>query len=998
MHVLYWDIETFSTLNLADCGAWRYSADLTTGVWCIAFAAGDDPVSIWVPGEPIPEVFSTAAADPDWLLVAHNSNFERALAERLLHPHYGWPVVPLAQHRCTMVAALANALPGSLGAAAAALGLPFRKDAEGRRLMLAMAKPRKARKGEPDITHWHDDMERRLRLQDYCRRDVEVERELYKRLPPLLPDEQALWQLDAAINMRGFYVDLPLAKAAREIVLAEQAAIDAEIAEITGGQITSVNQVAKLGAYIQERGHTVTGLTKRSVSALMEHEPAADIQRLLELRQQGAQAAARKLGSLISGIDADHRLRGTLRYHGASTGRWSGSRFQPQNLKKAQTKNLDAAIIAVRSGDLEGVRTIGAPLAIVGDISRNMICAAPSHVLYGADFSAVESRVLAWLAGETWKLDVYKKFDETGDPAIEPYCVSASHILKRTVTPEDEAGRAIGKVADLAYGFGGGLNAWRRFDRSDTYTDAQIETFKTEWRAQHAATVRFWQGLEGTLRRAIRTGQRIAFGNLAAEYVNGTLFLTLPSGRRLAYPQAHLEPGKYGTPEIVYKDNARGGWTDQRGWFGTFTENCVQAVARDLLAASMTRLEAAGYSVVLHCHDEAVCETPEDFGTVDEFLRLMTALPDWGAGLPLAAKAWKRINYAKPQPLVPLDTPKPVKPVVPVKTEPAKTMNGYHVSVAQPTPAIVVASKQFPPSPYAHIPLAALIGQPLTAGKILCPFHADTTPSLHVYPNNFHCFVCGAHGDATDWLMMVESKTRAEALCVLEAWEGPKVVPVQQGDPEKAQQTLAYAARIWDACRSIKGTLAIKYLADVRGIDADLLPADDNALRFHPRCPFGSGKSAPCLVALYRDIESNAPAGIHRVGLTSEVFAGGKVQRRTLGPWASPRAIKLWPATDQLFLAEGLETTLAAGTRLQYCGKPMRPAWAAGSAGNITKFPVLADVKQLTLLVDHDAAGERSANDCYLRWYAAGRRNVVRLRPKRVDADFNDVVLERRAP
>ena len=241
---------------------------------------------------------------------------------------------------------------------------------------------------------------------------------------------EALWRLDAIINRRGFYVDLDLAKATRKIVHAEQEAIDAEITELTGGRITSINQVAKLQALLGELGHDVSGLTKKSVSAALAHKPEGDVKRLLELRQEGAQAAARKLDSLLAGIDADQRMRGTLRYHGASTGRWSGARFQPQNLKKAKTENLDAAIDAIRAGDLGRLRRIGAPLAIAGDVSRNMIVAAPGHVLIGADFSAVESRVLAWIADETWKLDAYRRFDETGDPAAEPYCVTASKILQ----------------------------------------------------------------------------------------------------------------------------------------------------------------------------------------------------------------------------------------------------------------------------------------------------------------------------------------------------------------------------------------------------------------------------------------------------------------------------------------------------------------------------------------------------------------------------------------
>jgi DNA polymerase len=381
---------------LADVGARRYAADPSSEAVCVGYAVDDAPVQIWTPGQQIPAEFLAASRNSDWVVVAHNDQFETAIEELLLGPRYGWPLVAIERHRCTMAAALANALPAALDAAAAALGLSIRKDANGHRLMQQMSQPRRARKDEdPGAIHWHDDPERRLRLHGYCRRDVEVERELFHRLPPLSDEEQALWVLDYLINRRGFHVDLVLAEAARKIVRQEQAAIDAEVAKLTGGRITSVHQVAKLQALLRERGHKMTSLNKRAVNAVLASEPVDDIRRLLELRRQGAQAAARKLDSLIAGLDADQRLRGTLRFHGASTGRWSGSRFQPQNLKKPQTKDLEAAIEAIRAGECERVRVLGAPLAIIGDVSRAMICAAPGHVLYGADFSAVESRVLA---------------------------------------------------------------------------------------------------------------------------------------------------------------------------------------------------------------------------------------------------------------------------------------------------------------------------------------------------------------------------------------------------------------------------------------------------------------------------------------------------------------------------------------------------------------------------------------------------------------------------
>jgi DNA polymerase len=978
MPVLFRDIETRGTLRLADVGAWRYAADATTEVLCVAYAVDDGPVRIWTPDLPIPEEFDAAARDPHRLVVAHNDQFETAIEERLLEPRHGWPLVPIERHRCTMAAALASALPGALDAAAAALGLAVRKDAEGHRLMMQMARPRKPRKGEdPSLIYWHDDLEHRLRLQEYCKRDVEVERELYRRLPPLSDDEQRLWVLDATINQRGFYVDLELAEATRKIVRAEEEAIDAEVAEITGGRVTSVNQVAEMGTLLAELGHDVTdGLTKKSVGTLLADEPEGDGKRLLELRQQGALASARKLDSLIGGVDADRRLRGTLRFHGASTGRWSGSRFQPQNLKKAKNGNLDAAIDAIRAGDLERLRTFGAPLAIAGDVSRNMITAAPGHVLIGADFSAIESRVLAWIAGETWKLDTYRQFDETGNPKLEPYCVTASKILQREVTPEDEAGRQIGKTCDLAFGYGGGLSAWRRFDSSGTYTDAEVESFKAQWRSTHAATVRFWHALENALRRALRTGQRLTLGNLGAEVIGGVLYLTLPNGRRLAYPQARLVNGKHpGTVQIVSRDNARGGWCEQRGWFGAFTENVVQAVARDLLAAAMVRLEEAGYPIVLHVHDEAVAEVPESFGSTGQFLELMTTLPAWAEGLPIAAKSWVRTCYAKTTSAPAAEKSTTVeKPAVVEKPAPEKPKVNPKLTIVPPIPKL------------GEVLLADLIGQPLVNGKIICPFHNDRTPSLSLYPDHFHCFVCGAHGDAIDWLMMVEKKSRLAAMRYFAAWDGP-AAPRATGD----SGALTLAAQIWEKASPIIGTPAVRYLTDVRGIDIDILPETVNdTLRFHPHCMFGPGMRVPCMIALFRDVKTDMPAGIHRIALTDDVlFAGGKVKRMMLGAWPTPRAIKLWPATDQLFLGEGIETVLAAATRYE-----MRPAWAAGSSNNISKFPVQGNVQQLTLLVDHDDAGVAASAACRQTWRAAGRK-VERLRPKRFGKDFNDLVLEK---
>jgi DNA polymerase len=301
MPTLFWDIETRSTVSLEDAGAWRYAADATTEVLCIGFAVNDSDVGIWTPGQPIPDEFIAAASDPTWCIVAHNFAFERAIAIRILRPRFNWPEIPLAQQRCSMSLALANALPAALDNAARALKLDYQKDAEGYLLMQRMARPRRPRKNEdPAGIHWVDSPELRERLQLYCKRDIETERALYRRLPPLSPIEQRLWELDALINARGFYTDIALAKAACEIARIEQANINAEICTLTNGEIDSVHQVERIKAFVLRHGHTIAGLTRRSVSAVLAHNPASDIRQLLELRRAGARASTRKFDTLLN--------------------------------------------------------------------------------------------------------------------------------------------------------------------------------------------------------------------------------------------------------------------------------------------------------------------------------------------------------------------------------------------------------------------------------------------------------------------------------------------------------------------------------------------------------------------------------------------------------------------------------------------------------------------------------------------------------------------------
>jgi DNA polymerase bacteriophage-type len=405
-------------------------------------------------------------------------------------------------------------------------------------LMHQMSKSRRARQCEDsNRIHWFDDDERLQRLYEYCRQDVEVERALFERLPLLSKREQVLWQLSCRINERGFCVDRQLAVAARRIAQAAAPEIDAELGELTGGAVTTINQVARLLTWLQQHC-AIEKLERKAIERQLEVEdlPPA-VRRVLELRLEGAQAAVKKLGALLQRAGTDNRVRGAFRYHGASTGRWSGEGLQPQNLKRPVVADLEAAIAAVATGDYEHVRKhYPRPLAVVGDCSRAMICAAPGHVLMGADFSAIESRVLAWVAGEEWKVDSYRRYDATHDPRDEPYCETACKIFRvpsgsyTKQSPE----RGVGKTCDLAFGYMGGLNAWRKFE-PERFSDAEVEAFKKEWRAAHPAIRQFWYDLDRAAWTAVRErGQVIRCGRVAFKCAGAFLFLKLPSGRKLA--------------------------------------------------------------------------------------------------------------------------------------------------------------------------------------------------------------------------------------------------------------------------------------------------------------------------------------------------------------------------------------------------------------------------------------------------------------------------------
>ena len=373
MSILHIDFESRSAVDLKKTGVYRYASDPSTDVWCMAYAFDDEPVALWTPESDLHDrVADHVKAGGE--LAAWNATFERIMWWRLLTPRYGWPMPKLEQFRCIMAESYAMALPGQLGMAAAALGLDAQKDDASHRLMLQMARPRRT---NPDGTHvWWDDEDRRNRLYAYCKQDVETERQAEKRLLRLRPHEREIFLLDAKINDRGVMIDEKACHAAKKIVQATQAKLDAEMRRITGGIVSACSNVNELTAWLQLSGVPAESVKKDQITELLTMEWPDDVKRVLQLRQEAGKTSTAKITSMLNRIDGDRRMRGNLQYHGAGTGRWAARGAQLQNLPRQSMDFGDAEVKHLLSGDAEVVDMLyGSPLHFVADGVRAMILA-----------------------------------------------------------------------------------------------------------------------------------------------------------------------------------------------------------------------------------------------------------------------------------------------------------------------------------------------------------------------------------------------------------------------------------------------------------------------------------------------------------------------------------------------------------------------------------------------------------------------------------------------
>jgi len=662
MAFVYVDIETHSELELTACGAHVYARDPSTDVYFVCFAVDDGPVQVWKPGAEVPAVFANPAG---FTFVFDNWTFERAILEHVLIPRYGFVPIPTAQMDCAQRKALASAFPAELGLRCLALGLPYRKDEAARRAMLRLARSSKRktskRKTVIDPVIYEHDLEL---TRQRCMTDVEMTRATYNhpRIRPLSSYEQQVMRQDAVINDRGVCANVPFLEAVQVLATHELPGINAKLAALTDGAVTSVNQRDRILAAINARGHKLATLGKRSVAAALASKTIDVFTcEVLTLRKRGAFASPKKSKKLLDYANADdHRIRGALRYHGAGTGRWTSVGAQLHNLTRNDAELPVTLVDALIAGDYAELARYGDPLKVASGLSRAALCAAPGFELICADLAGIESRIVAWLAGEAWKLDLFRRYDATGDELLDPYRVLAHVILKGAVSIEaiTAAQRQLGKYSELAFGFGGSIGAWRGIAGDDGRSDKEILEIVRVWRGRHPMIRAFWRRLMHAALKAIRTKQAIPVNSsplspIVAAFDGYALTLTLPSGRVINYPAAHIvvDPER-GTPNIEFMDNAKtapkvkkkagekvtSGWRSVRAWSGIFVENVVSGIARDLLAAAIDRAEARGWPVVHHSHDEVVVEMPIRAISKQDALASLLEAPAWAAGLPLGGK------------------------------------------------------------------------------------------------------------------------------------------------------------------------------------------------------------------------------------------------------------------------------------------------------------------------------------------------------------------------
>lgn len=658
MHHLSIDLETYSSVPIAKAGAQKYiqSPDFEILLFAYSLDGGDVQIIDLAQSELLPQWLASALSDPQYIKHAYNASFEWGCLSKFMG------TLPIDQWRCTMFHGLYCGYTAGLDATGKALGLPADKQklSTGKALIryfCVPCAPTKTNGGRTRNYPRHDPAKWAL-FKEYCIGDVTTEMEMLHRLEnfPVPPELEKQWQTDVLINARGVAVDMDMVRGALWIGETTRDQLTDEAVTLSG--LDNPNSVKQLMQWLEEElDEELTDLRKDTVSRLLNGNLTNDTaRRMLEIRQELGKTSTKKYNAIEAAVCADGRVRGLLQFYGANrTGRWAGRLVQVQNLPRTYVEPLPLARDLVKRRETASLRALfGSVPDTLSQLIRTSFIAEPGNALVDADFSAIEARVISWLAGESWRLDVFRTHGKIYEAsASQMFGVPLERIKKGN--PE-YALRQKGKVAELALGYQGSTGALIKMGALDMgLTEAELPDIVNRWRDANKRIRDLWYSMEAAAVQVIQTGQPVGLRSLVLaremDAGNNLDFLTirLPSGRKLYYAHPSLGQNQWGKPSITYMgmDQTTKKWKLIETYGGKLVENCVQAIARDCLAEAIERLEAANYPVVFHVHDEVVVECTAERASLDDIAAIMGQPVSWAPDLPLGADGWVGAFYKK---------------------------------------------------------------------------------------------------------------------------------------------------------------------------------------------------------------------------------------------------------------------------------------------------------------------------------------------------------------
>ena len=636
------DLETYSSVDLGKSGVYKYAESEDFEILLFAYSIDDGGVKVidLSNGEIIPEEILSALSDKSIEKWAFNANFERVCLSRFL----GKRLKPQGWY-CTMIWSAYLGLPLSLEKVGEVLKLDKQKMNEGKGLIRYFSIPCKPTKTNGMRTRNlpHHDLEKWSTFKEYNQRDVETEIAIKKKLSafPMPRSEWENYWIDQNINDRGILIDEVLVDSAIKFdeILREEN-MDRAI-ELTG--LENPNSPMQLKEWLNEKGLEIDSLAKKDVESALKNAEG-DIKEVLELRQELSKSSVRKYDAMKNVKGKDNRARGLIQFYGANrTGRYSGRLIQVQNLRRNNLKDLDLARSLVKDRDYETLEILyGSPSDILSQLIRTAFIPKEGTRFIITDFSAIEARVLAWLAGEQWVLDAFVNGEDI-------YCRTASRMFDVPVEKHGVNGhlRQKGKIATLACGYQGALGALKAMGGIEMgLSEDELQSIVDSWREANPNIVSLWWDIDSVVKRVVNTRTKEKYKNLVISYEKGILFIELPSKRRLAYPKTKIGMNRFGGESVVYEGVVLGNkWDKIESYGGKFVENIVQAIARDILAEAMMRLEEKGFNIVMHIHDEVVIES--DSSSIEEVNQIMSVIPEWADGLVLDADGFESEFYKK---------------------------------------------------------------------------------------------------------------------------------------------------------------------------------------------------------------------------------------------------------------------------------------------------------------------------------------------------------------